>query len=464
MNYPKYQKYKNSGIAWLGEIPEHWEVRKLKYNALILNGFAFKSEEYKNSGIPIIRIGDLVSETSVNINGKFVSEKYLEIAQNFKVQKGDILLAMTGATIGKTSYYSLNEVSLLNQRVGLIRCFTFFDQKFLSYLLRTSNFKEFVNLECGGSAQENIGKTELNNFITQSPPKQEQTTIANFLDHKTEKIDRFIKKKKQLIELLNEQKAAIINQAVTGKNYELGIKNDELGIGNDELDKDNSKFKTHNSKFKDSGIEWLGEIPEHWEVRKLKYVAKSVLGKMLCKEDKGGYKKRFYLKSKNIQWLKADISDVEEMWFSEKEMQTYRLEKDDLVMSEGGEVGKTCLWENQLEECYIQNSAHKVTIINGGLPKFYLYLFFIYGNKGGFESIVNRVSIAHLTKDKLINIKCLVPPLKEQQQIVKHIETETKKINKTIATIQKEIALVEEYKTALIAEAVTGKIDVSNFE
>ncbi len=185
---------------------------------------------------------------------------------------------------------------------------------------------------------------------------------------------------------------------------------------------------------------------------------------MLCNEDKGGYSKKPYLKSKNIQWLNVNVSDVEEMWFSDKELTQYRLKKGDLVLSEGGEVGKTCLWNDEIEECYIQNSAHKVTFNNENVADFYLYLFFLYGNKGAFDAITNKVSIGHLTKDKLINLKCLCPPIPEQAAIVSHIEKETAIINKTIATIEKEIALVQEYRTAIIAEAVTGKIDVRNYE
>lgn len=276
---------------------------------------------------------------------------------------------------------------------------------------------------------------DLQNAFGICPPKEEQTAIARFLDYKLAKINRFIQKKKQLIKLLNEQKAAIINQAVT-------------------------KGLDSNAKMKPSGIEWLGEIPEHWEVRKLKYVANVVLGKMLCNEDKGGYSKKPYLKSKNIQWLNVNLTDVDEMWFSANELEIYRLKRGDLILSEGGEVGKTFMWNNELEECYIQNSAHKVTINEGNLNYYFLYLFNTYGKKGGFDSIVNRVSIAHLTKDKLVNVKCLVPPFSEQQQIVSYIEKETTIIHTTISKIEKELVLTEEYKTALIAEAVTGKIDV----
>src|SRR5690606_18122139 len=115
-------------------------------------------------------------------------------------------------------------------------------------------------------------------------------------------------------------------------------------------------------KMKDSGVDWIGEIPEHWEVRKLKYVANVVLGKMICNEDLGGYFRKPYLKSKNIQWMELNIDSVDEMWFSTKELKQYKLHTNDIVVSEGGEVGKACLWKDELPECYIQNSAHKVTM------------------------------------------------------------------------------------------------------
>lgn len=124
--------------------------------------------------------------------------------------------------------------------------------------------------------------------------------------------------------------------------------------------------------YKPSGVQWLGDIPEHWEVKRLKFIADVVLGKMLCNEDKGNYQLKPYLKSKNIQWLNVDIASVDQMWFSQEEMIEYRLKEGDLVLSEGGEVGKTCIWNNELEECYIQNSAHKVTFQHD-YSKYYLY-------------------------------------------------------------------------------------------
>src|SRR5690554_4595195 len=384
--YKPYPKYKNSNIPWLGEIPEHWEVRKVKY--------LFKEQDKRSlTGsedlLSVSQYTGVTKKSDKVANGdRLTNAKTLE---GYKiVSKGDlvinIMLAWNGS-LGISKYDGIVSPAycVYKLKEG--------NEKYFGYLFKTKNAQQEFKKNSTGiiDSRLRLYTDDFFSIKTAVPPFEEQSAIARFLDYKLAKINRFIRKKKQLIKLLNEQKAAIINQAVT-------------------------KGLDPNVKMKDSGIEWLGEIPEHWEVRKLKYVANVVLGKMLCNEDKGDYFKKPYLKSKNIQWLNVDISDVEEMWFSNSELEIYRLKKGDLILSEGGEVGKTCMWNDELDECYIQNSVHKVSINSGNLNTYFLYLFNTYGKKGGFDSIVNRVSIAHLTKDKLINIKCLVPPLSEQQQ------------------------------------------------
>lgn len=180
---------------------------------------------------------------------------------------------------------------------------------------------------------------------------------------------------------------------------------------------------------------------------------------MLCNEKQEGYSHCYYLKSKNLQWLNVDISQVEKMWFSEYEKSIYRVKKDDLLVSEGGEVGKTCIWNDEIEECYIQNSVHKITMNSLNCPRFFLYVFFVYGKKGVFESIVNRVSIAHLVLEKLINIDFAVPPLEEQKAIAEYLDTQIAKIDLAISKIKSQINLIKEYKSTLISEAVCGRVE-----
>jgi len=210
-----------------------------------------------------------------------------------------------------------------------------------------------------------------------------------------------------------------------------------------------------NESTKESGINWVGKIPSHWNVKPIKSASKIVLGKMLCPQNKGGYILRPYLKSKNIQWLKVDITSVEEMWFSPSELSSYRLKKGDLILSEGGEVGKTCIWNDDLDECYIQNSAHKVTMLKGNNPRYFLYQMYSCGKQGYFDSIVNRVSIAHLTRDKLSNVKFVFPPISEQLAIASFLDKKTAQIDEAIAIKEKQIDLLKERKQIIIQQAVT---------
>ncbi|KAF5427065.1 type I restriction enzyme, S subunit, partial [Candidatus Methanophagaceae archaeon] len=207
--------------------------------------------------------------------------------------------------------------------------------------------------------------------------------------------------------------------------------------------------------YKDSGTEWLGEIPEHWEAKPIKYVGDIVLGKMLTPDDKGGYFRKPYLRAQNITWEKLDTEDIKEMWFSEKDLSQYRLKENDLLVSEGGEVGRTAIWKNELNECYIQNSVHKITIKSKNNPHYYLYHFQIYGKTGCFDSIVNRVSIAHLTREKLKEIMFLSPTLSEQQTIANYLDRKTHLIDTLIENKQKLIDLLKEQRAAIINQAVT---------
>lgn len=207
--------------------------------------------------------------------------------------------------------------------------------------------------------------------------------------------------------------------------------------------------------YKDSGISWLGQIPAHWDVKSLKRLSSLTLGKMLTPQDKGEYVRKPYLRAKNVLWEKVDITDIKEMWFSEQELTQYRLKLHDLLLCEGGEVGRTAIWKEELEECYIQNSVHKVTIHQNYTPDYFLYLFLLYGKRGHFDAIVDRVSIAHLTKEKLKEVSCLVPPLSEQRAIAAFLDHKTRQIDTYIAKKQQQIERWQAYRSALINQAVT---------
>lgn len=206
---------KDSGVEWIGEVPKHWEVKRLKDVAKIYNGFSFKSDEYVDDGIPIIRIGDV--KDNINLDNCYKANYELYIPNKFYILKNDILVALSGATVGKSGIFSLNETAVLNQRVGLFRSNGRIKQTFLYTFIRSDVFRNFVNFECGGSAQENIGNKQLNRLFIPIPPKTEQQKIVENLHQKTSTIDKIIATITTQIEHQKELRKTLINDVVTGK-------------------------------------------------------------------------------------------------------------------------------------------------------------------------------------------------------------------------------------------------------
>lgn len=429
---PQSIAYKESGIPWLGKIPKHWEVLPLQA--------VFQNRSENNSDKRISLILSLVKDLGIipyEEKGDIGNKSKDDLSQYKIARENDIVLNKMNAVIGSigiSKYVGLVSPIYL---VLAIRNHELFSPLYFSRMFEIKALQESLSQYASGimKIRESIDYLDFKKMHIPIPPLQEQKTIADFLDKKTQQIEEFITKKQKLITLLEEKKQTLINHCVT------------QGLDS-------------SISLKDSGVEWLGKIPTHWEIKKLKYISKVVLGKMLCNEKQEGYSHCYYLKSKNLQWLNVDISQVEKMWFSEYEKSIYRVKKDDLLVSEGGEVGKTCIWNDEIEECYIQNSVHKITMDSLNHPRFFLYVFFVYGKKGVFESIVNRVSIAHLVLEKLINIDFAVPPLEEQKTIVEYLDTQIAKIDLAISKIKSQINLIKEYKSTLISEAVCGRVGI----
>ena len=440
MKLKPYSKYKDSEIEWIGEIPEGWNNYKLKHvvNEFVAGGTPRSDDEkfwaHDEHGIPWVNIGDMtnkeiVTETKKEITVEGQADKGLRILKN-----GTLLYSIF-ASLGKVAVLGIDATT--NQAILGLIISKKIDTIFLKYYLK--NLEEPIITLSNANTQNNLNSTIVKNIEIAIPSLPDQTAIANFLDRKIAKGNALIEKDKKLIALLKEKRTALINHAVT-------------------------KGLDPKVKLKDSGIQWIGKIPEEWEIRKLKTISKIVLGKMLTNDDKGNYLLKPYLRAQNIFWENVDVSDIKEMWFSPSEIKIYRLSRNDLLVSEGGEVGRTAIWSEGIDECYIQNSVHKVTILPEHNPRYFLYVFERFGLLGYFESIVNRVSIGHLTREKLKEVNCIVPPLSDQTAIANYLDQNTSKIDKTIKIIEKKIKLLEEYKKSLIHHTVTGKMDVRGVE
>ena len=213
-----HTRFKDSGIEWLGEVPEGWEPTRLKFIADIQTGFAFSSDDFTDEGIPVLRIGDITKDGSVDFsNAKYLPENYKTAYSKVLITRGAIVMAMTGATIGKAGKYDHDAPALLNQRVCSFYSTGDNDQNFLWYILNADFYLEHINLTAFGGAQPNISDTELLDCFVATVPATEQTAIATYLDRETAKIDQLVTKVEAAIARLQEYRTALITAAVTGK-------------------------------------------------------------------------------------------------------------------------------------------------------------------------------------------------------------------------------------------------------
>jgi len=213
-------------------------------------------------------------------------------------------------------------------------------------------------------------------------------------------------------------------------------------------------------EYTDSGVDWIGEVPAGWETSSIKRHFSVQLGKMLQNQPNGpGDTLRPYLRAANISWGKVLIDDLKEMWFSESEKAQYRIEKGDLLVSEGGDVGRAALWNDELDECYIQNAINRVRSRNGALSSHLYYWTYFLKHVGYIDTLCNKATIAHYTAEKVMNTVYLCPPLPEQHAIAAFLDRETARIDALIAKKQRFIELLEEKRQALITQAVTKGLD-----
>jgi len=435
----QYAAYKKTDSLWYNETPSHWVSGRIK--DFVDADISVKTPVYldENALIEFIPMTNLDAELGMVKNFNFVPLK--EVASGYtKFKNGDVVFAKITPCMenGNSAIVSglKHNICFGSTEFMVFRASPKLAEKYLHYFLHNELFRRNAEPFMKGTAgQKRISSYYMATHFCSLPPVQEQERITNYLDTKTAQIDRKIELLSQKAEKYGKLKQSLINETVTRG-----------------LDK--------SVPMKDSGIEWIGEVPAHWEVKRVKELGNLVLGKML--DNKQGVDKHLkpYLKSKNIGWLKTTDSNIEEMYFSPYEMKLYRIKQDDLLFSEGGEVGKTAFWNQANLECYIQNSVHKFTANKKNNSRYFLYLSFAAGHALFYDSIVSFVSIKHLTKEKLVRVVWLSPPLSEQTTIAEYLDDNTQKIDRIIETVNSQIKNLKELRKTLINDVVTGKIKV----
>lgn len=411
---------KDSGIEWIGQIPENWKILKFKNIGTYINGYAFKPEDWTSEGKAIIRIQDLTGSN----NKPNYYDKQLDIKYN--VSNGDFLISWA-ATLD--AFIWNKEDAWLNQHIFKAIPNRIMHNKYFFWLIKEA-MQNMNNDNKHGIMMQHVTLNVFNNFLVPIPPISEQKKIADYLDKRCEKIDTAIDNQKQIIENLKEYKQSLITETVT-------------------------KGLNPNVKLKDSGIEWIGSIPEHWEIRKLSRLFKE----RKCKNT--GMKEHNVL---SLSYGKIKKRDIENnMGLLPESFETYN------IVIPGNIVLRLTDLQNDhrslrtglVKEVGIITSAY-VTMerIMDIDEDYYHKLLHTFDIMKGFYNMGDGVRQS-LKFNELNKLLLPQPPLSEQKEIAEYLDTKCNQIDEAIKQKEETISKLEEYKKSLIFECVTGKKEVS---
>ncbi|CAM3443919.1 restriction endonuclease subunit S [Campylobacter upsaliensis] len=442
--------YKPSGIEWLGEIPQGWEIKKLKYIGEIFGGVTGKtikdfSKEYKLNFKPYITFTNVCNNAVINpdlMEYVFIDSKE---KQN-KVLKNDILFLQSSETfedVGKSAIYLNDDEVYLNTFCKGFRIEREAYPMYLNYLLSSLSYKRYFMSVCSGFTRINLRQEHFLDIPLILPPLQEQKEIAEFLDKKCEKIQNYINKKQKLITLLQEKKQALINEAVCGR-----------------VACHTERSEVSTTAYKPSGIEYLGLIPHHWEVARSGLIYKNISSGTTPQSDNDEY-----YKNGNIFWINSgDLNDSvltnSKNKITQKAMMAYSALKISpkgslIIAMYGATIGKVSILG--IDAC--TNQACCVLCESKYLNTRFVFYYFI-AKRQDLISMAYGGGQPNISQDIIKNFKIPLPPLQEQKQIANFLDEKCEKINSVIEKTKKQIELVKEYKNTLINEAVCGRINL----
>ena len=436
----RYEAYKDSRVDWLDEIPVGWGIVSLKWKSHIYAGGTpdkDQSEYWLDGTIPWLNSG-AVNQFVITEPSDFITEEGFRKSSTKWIEKESIVVALAGQ--GKTKGMAAIATfrTTCNQSLSAIQPASDIDSKYLLYFLR-ANYLNIRGL-AGEGKRDGLNLEMIGGIPISVPPLDEQTAIANFLDRKTAEIDALITQKERLLELYEEEKTAIINHAVT-------------------------KGLDPNAELKDSGIDWLGEIPVGWKIKKLKYGVSKVGSGVTPSGGASTYQLSGIplLRSQNIHVDGIKMDDV--AYIDEKlhdSMCNSKVQAGDVLLNiTGASIGRCFYADENLGEA---NVNQHVCIIRPDDKIKTSYLYFILRSDLG-EAQINIEQTGSgregLNFEALKNFVIPYFSVEEQTAIVNFLERKTTEIDAKITKTQRIIELQKEYRTALISEVVTGKIKVS---
>ena len=439
-NYHPYPEYKDSGIDWLGNIPTHWKISRIKFFAEINPSKTQVRNLPKDTEVSFLPMEAIGEDGSLKLD----SQKQLgDVINGYTfVGENDLIIAKITPCFenGKSAIARglIKQIAFATTEVIPLRCNNSDDTGFLYYLLKCSPFKNIAEGSMyGAGGQKRVADSFVANYHFAEPPIAERYKIAAFLDRETAKIDQLIAKQQQLIELLKEKRQAVISHAVT-------------------------KGLNPNVKMKPSGVEWLGDVPEHWDVCFIKHKCQEITdGAHISPETENG--EHLFI---SITDIKKGVIDFENALLTSSASYAY-LKKTgcmpfagDILFSKDGTIGQTAITPSKVS--FVVASSLIIVRPNRALVTSEYMDFLLKSSLVAeqVESFVKGAALRRLSIQNLLKIFGVFPPLEEQRKISNYLTKKLSEYDSLEENTGRQIGLLRERRAALISAAVTGKIDV----
>ncbi|MEQ1452786.1 restriction endonuclease subunit S [Acinetobacter seifertii] len=437
--YQKYIEYKDSGVEWLGEIPKHWQ--SVPSRGVVEHIVEKNSDNALSNYLSLMaNIGVIRYEDKGDIGNK----KPEDLSKCKIVRKGQLVINSMNYSIGS---YGMSPYDGICSPVYIVlqSLSGIYLERFALRIFENSFFQKYLSTFGNGILEHRaaINWDDIKGKYVPLPPLIEQENILNFLDYETAKIDGLIAKQEKLIELLKEKRQTVISHAVT-------------------------KGLNPNALMKNSGVEWLGEVPEHWRVCRLKHVGyiQSGIAKGKDLKDKISISVPM-LRVANVQDGYLNLDEVHQIDIEPEQLERYLLQNGDVLMNEGGDndkLGRGAVWRNEIKNCIHQNHvfAIRTTLIE---PEWLDILTRAsYAKFHFFRQSKQSTNLASISVTNIKETPILVPPKNEREQILSYLNKQFDRFSKLENRCYQQIELLKERRTALISSAVTGKIDVRHWQ
>jgi type I restriction enzyme S subunit len=428
MTFPRYEHLKDSGVEWLGVVPAHWSVSRLALIANILAGHAFDASLFGFEGIPVVRMSDFGGGLVHLEDVKRVDP--LQVPEDSLARRGDILLGLSGSI---SNFAVVRECDLpiaINQRVAMVRIYEA-QNSIVKWFLQSPEFINQLSSELPETTIQNISMGQLRRCKLPFPPLAEQARISAFLELETAKIDSLVDEQKRLVELLKEKRQAIIAHAVTkGLDPKMPVKN--------------------------SKIEWLGEVPRHWEVCRLG---------LLFRETSDAGVDELPILSVSIHHGVSD-AELDEQELDRKVSRSEDRSKYKRVQPGDLAYNMMRAWQGGFGAVRVRGMVSPAYVVARPIADFSTeYVERLLRTPRAVEEMRRRSHGVtdfrlRLYWEEFKSIHISLPPRMEQEQIVAAIEKEESAINELVAVSESSITLLQERRSAVISAAITGKIDV----